>query len=57
MAGGKYQDMGMNQSANPIPKPSMNTDQGRNPGSGVKRIEQHSVKSPFFTKKGMKGEC
>ena len=54
MANGKYQDMGMNQSANPMPKAPMHTNQGKDPG--VKRLEKHGIKSGFFTKKpGMKG--
>lgn len=52
---GKYDDMSMNHSANPAPTPSMSTNGGRDPG--VKRLEKHSVKSGFFTKKDKKGVC
>ena len=52
---GKYEDMGMNHSANPAPKTSMNTNGGHDPA--VKRLEKHPVKSGFFTKKDKKGVC
>jgi len=54
-AGMKYQDMSMNTAANPEPQAPMNTNKGKDPG--VKRLEKHSLKSGFFTKKGMKGDC
>ncbi|MDH5666560.1 MAG: hypothetical protein OEY86_00935 [Nitrospira sp.] len=51
----KYDDMKMNKSAYPMPKASKNSNGGKDPG--VKVIEKHPIKSAFWTKKKMKGDC
>lgn len=51
----KYDDMKMKKDAYPMPKESMNSNGGKDPG--VKRLEKHPIKSAFWTKKHAKGQC
>lgn len=48
----KYGDMSMGHE---MPKQPLSTNGGKDPAT--KRLAKHPIKSGFFTKKTMKGDC